>query len=383
MPRVPVKLTRGEIVLPPSVARQYRQRLEEMNAMGLQARAAGGVVAYLQPGGEVPEQPTGTQKFLGQNVPTGAIGKLGQSLVSIGQRDFKGASDALAQPVSEAEDEETDSSAGTIKLAREAGALIQGAAQAADFINGHNQDLTEEEKTEVSDAEKGWLAQVSSTAGSLISTGLGAFSQTAKIREEALRKIAYRRYPESYREYTRLINVANKMVFPILESGALGVNPTDADVDLAKKATFDVTAPSTTWASQLNDLINREGGVGDIAAVLAQQTGNTDTVAQVSDGKTKVNTSNVNTETPAETPAETPEEPEGEKNPYATTFDSALPGLRGNWAEISEDKVPEDVKAIGEKNRTIISDDNYVFVLHDAGVFFEARWYVREDKHNG
>ena len=38
MARVPVKLSRGEIVLPPRVAQQYRERLEAMNAAGLQAR---------------------------------------------------------------------------------------------------------------------------------------------------------------------------------------------------------------------------------------------------------------------------------------------------------------------------------------------------------
>ena len=51
--RVPVKLTKGEIVLPPRVAQQYRDRLEAMNAEGLQARAMGGVVNYKKHGGMV------------------------------------------------------------------------------------------------------------------------------------------------------------------------------------------------------------------------------------------------------------------------------------------------------------------------------------------
>ena len=50
------------------------------------------------------------------------------------------------------------------------------------------------------------------------------------------------------------------MVFPILEAGVLGVNPTDADVDLARKATFDITARSNTWNAQLDDIIAKAKG---------------------------------------------------------------------------------------------------------------------------
>ena len=67
MARVPVKLSRKEIVLPPSIARQHMARLKEMNAMGLQARAAGGVVQYRQEGG-------GIQNFL-NNPATGQLGE--------------------------------------------------------------------------------------------------------------------------------------------------------------------------------------------------------------------------------------------------------------------------------------------------------------------
>ena len=344
MARVPVKLTRGEIVLPPGVTQQYRQRLEEMNALGLQARAAGGVVAYRQAGGFIPPE---LAKFFQQQgggapapAPRGAApayaDNYGAALVNIGQKEFLGASEALSRREAEEakgaieaklaeldrllasgvitqeqydkmkadllsskttdEEKEALTKEETIKLAREAGTLLQGAAQAGDFINGHNQDLTTKEQEEVDDAEKGWFAQVSADASALISTAAGAFSQTAKVREEALKKIAYRKYPESYRDYTRLNTVANKLVFPVLESGALGVNPTDADTQLARESTFDITAPSTTWASQLNDLINREGGVGEIIDVLAKKTGNQETVQGVNSGNTTVNTSNVGVE---------------------------------------------------------------------------------------
>ena len=95
MPKLPVKLTRNEIVVPPQVYQQYAERLEAMNREGMLARNMGGVAAYRANGGTV-ETPANTNRFLGQDVPRGSIGRLGQSLVAIGQHDFKGASDALA-----------------------------------------------------------------------------------------------------------------------------------------------------------------------------------------------------------------------------------------------------------------------------------------------
>ena len=89
MTKIPVKLTRGEIVVPPQVYQQHKARIEEMNRQGLLARQNGGVVNYRANGGV-------TERFLGQDVPQGSIGKLGSAFVNIGQRDFKGASEALA-----------------------------------------------------------------------------------------------------------------------------------------------------------------------------------------------------------------------------------------------------------------------------------------------
>ena len=107
------------------------------------------------------------------------------------------------------------------------------------------------------------------TAANVLAGGL---SQTDRIRAEARDRYAYKTHPQSYSAYTRLAAIANKMVFPILATGALGVNPTDADVELAKSSQFNVTAPSTTWAAQLNALIERNGGVGSIPDVKTTST---------------------------------------------------------------------------------------------------------------
>ena len=99
MARMPVKLSRGEIVLPPGVTQQYRQRLEEMNAMGLQARAAGGVVAYRQLGGPIPQAPVPVPQPGVPSTPDPRLaraGRYGQALTYIGSKDFTGASDVLA-----------------------------------------------------------------------------------------------------------------------------------------------------------------------------------------------------------------------------------------------------------------------------------------------
>ena len=165
-------------------------------------------------------------------------------------------------------DEESKASKDLIKLSNEAGGLIQEAAVAADIINGHT--IVAEVETAVEE-QGSKLAQLWDSTKDKAATGLnvlaGGLSQTDRIRAEARDRYAYKTYPQSYSAYTRLQAIANKMVFPILATGALGVNPTDADVELAKSSQFNVSAPSTTWASQLNALIERNGGTGNIPEV--------------------------------------------------------------------------------------------------------------------
>ena len=152
-------------------------------------------------------------------------------------------------------EKEADDSAGknkAIKLATEAMSLVADASTAGDYVNGFT-TFSDEEERSIGEKVTGFL-------GGLAQTAAGAFEQSRRVREEARERLVAAKYPDSYRAYTRLRNLANQMVFPILESGALGVNPTDADVDLARKATFDVNSPSNTWAAQLNDIIVKNGG---------------------------------------------------------------------------------------------------------------------------
>ena len=144
MAKVPVKLTKKEMVIPPEVVAKHREDLEAMNNIGLMYRARGGEVDWdrqrffrlllesgkLSPreealilrklgitpdrkedGGLVakvkkvykegytaPGQAYAIAKSMGYQEGGEVdprLGQLGQSLVSIGQRDFKGASDAL------------------------------------------------------------------------------------------------------------------------------------------------------------------------------------------------------------------------------------------------------------------------------------------------
>ena len=128
------KLTRGERTLAPHVVSMFRDRIEQMNQGGLAMRKG---VEYHQDATEA----------VGEQAPTkwyqdDRLGQLGKSLVAIGQHDFAGASDALTPVVPET-DEDADTTDADIKvLVKEAGGLIQGAAKAGDFINGHHQDLS-------------------------------------------------------------------------------------------------------------------------------------------------------------------------------------------------------------------------------------------------
>ena len=123
MAKVPVKLTRGEIVLPPRVAQQYRQRLEEMNREGLLARNMGGVAAYkhggmvhgYQEGGEVnpfvQQQNQDRLAHDAQEERRARSSRYGAGLVHIGSNDFIGASNALAyneRPFVESDDPALD-----------------------------------------------------------------------------------------------------------------------------------------------------------------------------------------------------------------------------------------------------------------------------------
>ena len=311
-----VKLTKGEIVLPPSVAANPRNRaiLEAMNAEGLMARNAGGVVAYraqggmvgylnqggmmpqyhnegdvvaATPGAEVPEEvKEGGFKEWASNNKQG-IGNVGAALVAIGQNDFTGASDALRISDKDAKDKKltdaekkANSDKEVSELAREALTLTGAASVAGDLINGFVKLDADEEKS--LDEKFGDLI------GATVNVAAGAFDATRRVRDEARRRIVSANEPESYKAFVRLTLLANQMVLPVLASGALGVNPTDADVELAKQSQFDIAQPSSTWNSQLNDLIVRNGGVAETVAEISVAKGTETIVDGVNNGTVEV-----------------------------------------------------------------------------------------------
>ena len=99
MPKIPVKLSRGEIVVPPQAYQQFRDRLEGMNKEGLLARNMGGVAAYRANGGAVYRQTGGAIDPLAsarKEDERRRRSQFGAGLVHIGSNDFIGASDALA-----------------------------------------------------------------------------------------------------------------------------------------------------------------------------------------------------------------------------------------------------------------------------------------------
>ena len=217
---------------------------------------------------------------------------------------------------------------------------------------------------------------------------LGGFnSATRAIRDDFLSRAAQSTYPQSYQAYTQLRAVANQMVFPILASGALGVNPTDADVELARQAMFDISSASDSWIPQLNALIQRKGGTVDVSQPNPQSTG----PAEGHEDKSPANGGTNASGDPAETgttgvdhtnsliagrdgnadtggmlegTVENLTDKDGVVAPMATKIDKSM--------------VPDDVIDFKpKKNRWIEGDDGAFYILYDAKLTDNVRaaWY--------
>ena len=258
-----------------------------------QLTTPGGILGtpQIQPTGILtPEQQAQarSQQFAGAAL-AGLGSQSGSYLAGMGRRALEGHQAALAGQEDSAS---TDSQAEVVRISKEAGQLLQAASTAGDLINGYVK-LSDEEEQSIKD-------QVGNFVSSIAQTVAGGFEQTRRIREEARARIVSAAHPQSYSAYVRLKALANQMVFPVLESGALGVNPTDADVELAKSSQFDVTAPSSSWADQLNALIVRNGGQGDVPQVTY-----TETAAPAATPQDDVAKETAPAETAAAEPAET------------------------------------------------------------------------------
>ena len=216
--------------------------------------------AYYQEGGEVDPNRQRLGRFIADAAYSGDQQRQ-QVLAALPGSQFQpqenkilagAVEDAYAQPEAEEADETAER---TVEIIDRAMQLTDAAATAGDIVNGHV-DPDDETAAELKAAEE----EQSGLISSLIRVG-GAYSEGLRnVREEILTKYAARIVPDSYRAYVRLKGLANQMVFPILESGALGVNPTDADVELARQAQFDISAPSNTWNAQLAGLRARTLG---------------------------------------------------------------------------------------------------------------------------
>ena len=291
---IKVKLTPREMVFSPETVARHREDLEAMNRIGLMARED--QMAYRNSGGLSWDRQLFLRRLLETLDPNSRdaaivrrklgvdakneggeveapvpfhqdprLGQLGQSLVAIGQRDFKGASEALTPKatdkpkVDKQAEEEARANKMVVQLATEAKSYTAAAAEAGDFIHGFvTPELTEE--------EQGLLDSALDAAGGLLDTLVegaktvaGAFSQTARVREEALMKIAAAKYPDSYVAFTKLQAVGENLALAYLPK--LGPGPkTDTDLRVAREAVFNIRAPAATWNPQLNATIARING---------------------------------------------------------------------------------------------------------------------------
>ena len=178
------------------------------------------------------------------------------------------------------------------------------------------------------------------------------------------------------------------MVFPILASGALGVNPTDADVELARQAMFDIKSASDSWIPQLNALIQRKGGTVDLAEPNPAATG----AAEGHEGSDTPADGGTNA---SDDPAETGTTGVDHMNPLIAGRDGnadtggMLEGTIENLADkdgnvapmatkIDKSMVPADVLEFKpKKNRWVEGDDGAYYILYDDKLTDKVRaaWY--------
>ena len=301
-PMVRAKLTRGERVIAPHTTKMFMSDLEAMNAGGLAYRENGGMVTYMRNGGISYDRQVFLRRLL-ETVKPGSRdeeiilerlgitpqykqeggfidqakpylqgtaeglperGKIGQLAGFIGS-SLKGDPDysllAVNQEKPEVNEEEKANEM-VVQLATEAKSYVDAAGKAGDFIHGF---LTGDE-AKLDAEEQGILDQATDAAKGLIGTVVGAaqtvagaFNQTARVREEALMRIAARKFPDSYTAFTKLQAVGENLALAYLPK--LGPGPkTDTDLRVAREAVFNIKAPSHTWVPQLDATISRITG---------------------------------------------------------------------------------------------------------------------------
>ena len=397
MTKIPVKLTKGEIVVSPQVYQQYKDRIEAMNKEGLLARNMGGVAAYRASGGAVYRQEGGETSSQGlggwASDNSRGLGKIGASLVAIGQNDFKGASAALTpdkvdRKGAEKIKDQLDLFTRYAKSAAKALAYVDTAGPALNQLSN---------ATAIADA--GYAA---SAVLPVINQGTAALNQ---VREAAINKTMreWGDKPENvanYRDYKLLEAAVTELTTTALKAQGPGPK-TDFDFIVAARSTADLTATPSVIKESLRRLLvnaNEEivalGGtpIKEMNKADADQADTTETPPKEPDLPNSLTTNSLIADHEGYEPENDPlnedfVEPEDTTDDFSELeFSETLQGLEGKWAEVDEDKVPVDVKDLGDrnKNRTIIDDETgRVFIRHDAGILFRARWYVREGLHNG
>ena len=146
-----------------------------------------------------------------------------------------------------------NSPAKTYRQIHEALLLVDAASVAGDIVNGYFK-LDAEQQAIVDAEEKSFGDKIKGGFNTTISTIAGGFSGTAKIRKEALAKIAIQSVPNSYQAFIRLERLATAIAQTVL-SQQTGTK-TDFDFEVAQKTIFNIAAVSNTWTPQLTDALN-------------------------------------------------------------------------------------------------------------------------------
>ncbi len=343
--RQKVKLARGEKVLPPNIAANPRNRviLEAMNAEGLRAREAGGVAAYKANGGHVgymnrggqigpayrvdggvtplPGAKEPTKRSFGQwaeDNRTG-LGKVGQSLIAIGQRDFKGAGAAFGSTPGEIAAEKDANKAGKaleaekkaiqkiVNLAAGAYNSVPVASDALRFIQSKAHISGGEWAGILAGAAKGISVQDSIDA----ITGRAAILLTAEVRKGTISVESEAAYINLQADLTDITAIAlaaqgggpkTDFDFEVAERSVANLSSSEAAIQssmtrLIKKARetaategFAIQVPELGDAAKVGEYIPPNDKVGDVKTEITEKVGDVkDNVSEkVEDVKTEI-----------------------------------------------------------------------------------------------
>ena len=430
--RVPVKLTRGEIVLPPRTTQQYRDRLEEMNRIGLQARAAGGVVNYMKHGGKVHGYQVGGEvdPFIqqqnqdrlahdSQEEQRARRSRYGAGLVHIGSNDFVGASDALAyqerpfvesqNPLVVEEDEDTAASEDDVNELNLIGSQIVSTMQyispAADAIEDSIKYQKGASAAAVAASAAGaeW-AGVQEAKTTYLNTQL-----LQDVKKGELSEVSFNAYRQLQQRILRLAqrilntqtgtktdfdaqNAAAQIAdlvgtpFTIYNNFKTALEDVNASLEILEAEPIPVPTEGDTLGGAAVVTGSPVSGIEDNSLRPDRAPNVANPLIPASDEPVLPEPGTTLVPSAPEVIEPEPEEEDPEATPVDFTFE--VKGVEVGFTEIKKSDVPDDVLKLWRdsdevQDKAILGDDGYAYIYYDPSAFKYPIWGKSSTKYGG